>query len=99
MASVTFVLKRDTHSACRSVLNELKIEGRQGFKIFVRMSLYDFKNALKMDAPLVKLQDTTWRNAVSPAEQPAVTLRFLATGVSFGNLMNVGQSCLFSWCP
>jgi hypothetical protein len=48
------------------------------------MSAFDFENLLKMVAPLIKLQDTNCRKAISPAEQLAITLRILATRDSFG---------------
>jgi hypothetical protein len=48
-------MKRDTHGAYQLILTELKIEDRQGFNDFVRMSPFDFENLLKMVAPLVKL--------------------------------------------
>jgi hypothetical protein len=52
-------MKQGTHRAYQSILNELKIEDRQGFKNFVRMSPFDFENLLKMVVPLVMLQDPT----------------------------------------
>jgi hypothetical protein len=55
----TLLMKWDTHSAYLSILNELKVEDRQGFKNFVHMSPFDLENLLKMVSPLVKLQDPT----------------------------------------
>lgn len=39
-----------------------------------------------MVSPLIKKEDTIMRNAISPGERLAVTLRFLATGDSFMSL-------------
>lgn len=82
-----FLSKKNSQGAYQSLMNDLRIEDRQGFKNFVRMTPADFEILLNMVAPHIVKQDTKFRVAVSPAEQLAVTLRFLASGDSYASLM------------
>lgn len=66
-------------------MTDLKIQDIQGFKNFVRMSTTDFEVLLNMTAQYYTLKDTNFREAVTPAEQLAVPLRFLATGDSYSS--------------
>ena len=49
-------------------------------KNYMRMDLSTFEELATKLEPLLKKCDTQMRNAISPREQLAVTLRFLATG-------------------
>lgn len=60
-----------------SVLDPTDLRGLQ------RMDKSDFDNLLAMVAPLIKRQDTKFRQAITPIERLMVTLRFLATGLNF----------------
>ena len=50
------------------------------------MDLCTFEELVTQLEPLLKKCDTPMRNAISPSEQLAVTLRFLATGESYTSL-------------
>ena len=66
--------------------NELNVTGYSYFKNFVRMSVEDFNYLEEAITPYVKLQDTSFRPAISVREQLGITLRFLATGDSFRSM-------------
>lgn len=57
------------------------------FKNFVRMDASDFDLLVDLVGPSIKKKDKRFRKAISAAERMAVTLRFLATGDSYGSLM------------
>ena len=67
--------------------NELNVTGYSYFKNFSRMSVEDFNYLEEAITPYVKLQDTSFRPAISVREQLGITLRFLATGDSYKSLM------------
>jgi len=52
------------------------------YRNFVRMDNDSFNLLMSKVGPLITRQDTTMREAVSSAERLAVTLRYLATGMS-----------------
>ena len=56
------------------------------YKNYMRMDLSTFEELATKLEPLLKKCDTQMRNAFSPREQLAVTLRFLATGEAYTNL-------------
>lgn len=64
---------------------ELRTDG--SFKNFFRMSSSDMEGLLRKIDPLIRKSDTNYREAISPQERLAVTLRFLATGDSYHSLM------------
>ena len=53
------------------------------YKNFVRMGTVTFEDLLSVIAPRITYQDTVMRQAISPGERLAVTLRFLATGLFY----------------
>ncbi|XP_026475591.1 uncharacterized protein LOC113380640 [Ctenocephalides felis] len=63
-----------------SVLDPTDLRG------LLRMDKSDFDNLLAMVAPLIKRQDSQFRQAITPIERLMVTLRFLATGLNFEQL-------------
>lgn len=81
-----FLKKRETQGAYNMLVNELTLEDGSCFKNYVRMDRNEFEKLLELVGPIVK-KDTKLRNSISPADQLAVTLRFLATGDSFATLM------------
>ena len=50
------------------------------------LDLATFEELVQKVAPLLQKKDTRMRNAISPAEQLSVTLRYLATGESYTSL-------------
>lgn len=85
--SRSFLRRRNQEGAYRSILNDLRIEDRSGFRNFVRMTPVNFENLLQKVAPYISKQNTHFRDAITPAEQLAVCLRYLATGDSYSSLM------------
>lgn len=53
---------------------------------FVQMSSSDFEYLLQKISPIIKKQDTHWRDSIPAKIRLAVTLRFLATGDSYTTL-------------
>lgn len=80
-------LKRRKELGCYArLLRELQDEVPHLYQNFLRMNIADFNNLLEMVSPLIKKEDTRMRDAISPGERLALTLRFLATGDSFMSL-------------
>lgn len=68
-----------------SLLSSLRM--RDGsFENFTRMSRTDFEILLNMVGPAIVKQDTKFRKSIDPHIRLAVTLRYLATGDSYGSL-------------
>ena len=75
-----WILNRESHGAYNQLLKELQLLDTSSYKNFVRMDAATFEELLCMVAPKITYKDTVMRQAVSPGERLAVTLRFLATG-------------------
>lgn len=73
--------KRMAQGAFENLLKELRIEDQHGFFNFIRMNALSFEFLLEQVAPIIKKEDTHFRQAISPAEKLMVTLRFLASGM------------------
>ena len=63
-------------------MQEIPVMDTSSNRKFVRMDASTFEELLSMIAPRIEYQDQVMRQAISPAESLAVTLRFLATGMS-----------------
>ena len=61
-------------------MREIRLLDTSSYKHFMRMDASTFEELLSSIAPRITYQDTVMRQAISPAERLAVTLRFLATG-------------------
>lgn len=81
-----WVRRRNELGCYGQLLRELENEVPQLYKNFLRMNIADFNNLLELVSPLIKKEDTNMREAISPGERLALTLRFLATGDSFMSL-------------
>ena len=64
-------------------MKELSAEDPAGFRNFVHIDKHDFNELLQKVTLHIKRQDTRLREAISPAERLALTLRYLASGSSF----------------
>ena len=53
---------------------------------YLRLDLATFEELVQSVYPFLKKRDTKMRNAISPAEQLAVTLRFLVTAETYTSL-------------
>ena len=78
-----WIANRETEGSFHKLMKELE---PASFKNFMRMDLSTFEELAAQLEPRLKKCDTPMRNAISPSEQLAVTLRFLATGESYTSL-------------
>ena len=62
-------------------MDEIRLLETSSYRNFVRMDVATFEDLLRVIAPRITYQDTVMRQAISPGERLAVTLRFLATGI------------------
>lgn len=78
---------------------DLKIDSFRGF---VRMSSSDFELLIGLIGSKIARCDTNYRASISVPEKLAVTLRFLATGCSYNDLMllfRISVSCISKFIP
>lgn len=80
-----WIATRETDGAFHRLLKDLEGDPEH-YRNYLRVDLDTFEELLGMVKPLLEKRDTPMRNAISPAEQLAVTLRFLATGESYSSL-------------
>ncbi|XP_050295129.1 uncharacterized protein LOC126735220 [Anthonomus grandis grandis] len=82
-----WIQRRATLGLHEKLLNELRMEGPQQLKNFLRMSAKDFDFLLGLVKEKIYKKDTKMRQAIRPEERLSLTLRFLATGDSYHSLM------------
>ena len=75
-----WVKNRQRFGAYHQLVQELRLADSSTYRNFLRMDVPTFDELLKMVGPLITYQDTNMRQAISPGERLALTLRFLATG-------------------
>ena len=63
-----------------ALVRELSDEDPKGFKNCLRMDKLSFAELDRLVSPLITRRDTIMREAISPSERLALTLRFLASG-------------------
>ena len=68
-----------------TLLEELRLYP-DDFQNYLRMDYDIYNELLKLISPLIVKQDTNFRDAITPHERLAATLRYLATGRSFEDL-------------
>lgn len=80
--------KRPTHGAHQTVLQEYRqVENQKSlFRKFLRMDGTTYDELLELVTPKIQRINTNMREAISPSERLAITLRFLATGDSYASL-------------
>lgn len=76
-----WILKRREAGAFYNLLNELNIEDAQQYFNFTRMTAIDLEVLILKVGPIIKKQDTRFRESISPKERLLLTLRFLASGM------------------
>ena len=76
-----WILNRQRQGAFHQLRQEIRMLDTSSYQNFVRMDASTFEELLSLIAPTITYQDTVMRQAISPAERLAVTLRFLATGL------------------
>ena len=72
--------QRYRNGAYNNLIKELRLSDVIRFKNFARMDMSNFNKILCLVAPEITHQHTPFRDAISPGERLAVTLRYLATG-------------------
>ena len=75
----------ETQGAFHCLLKDLKSDPEH-FLNYLRLDLAIFEQLVEKLNPILKKKDTCMRNAITPSEQLAVTLRFLATGETYTSL-------------
>ncbi|KAJ8929203.1 hypothetical protein NQ314_018079 [Rhamnusium bicolor] len=75
--------KEDSHL---KLVNFLRINYTDDYKNYFRMNEDMYNFLLQKVEPLIRKQDTIMRQAISPNEKLAATLRFLATGQTYEEL-------------
>ena len=83
--SKSWLLKRNEFSHS-NLLQELRLNEPQDWFNYLRMNEETFLELLSMVTPLIEKKDTTLRNAITPHQRLAATLRFLASGKSYEDL-------------
>ena len=81
-----WIQRRETKGSYAMLVNELRLEDPASYKNYLRMDEDTFGHLVRLVTPYVKRCDTNMRQAITPAERVAVTLRYLATGESFQSL-------------
>ena len=76
-----WIERRFEHGAYHALLKELQTTDTKGLRNFLRMDAVSFQILLGKVSQKITKQPTRMRNAISPEERLAVTLRYLATGV------------------
>ena len=76
-----WIQNRQSQGAFHQLLNELQQLDTSSYRNFVRMDAFTFEKLLCMVSPMITYQDTIMREAITPGERLAITLRFLATGM------------------
>ena len=65
----------------------LDLEGDpEHYSNYLRLDFATFEELVQIVYPFLRKRDTKMRNAISPAEQLSVTLRFLPTGETYTSL-------------
>ena len=78
-----YVRLRGYYGAFHSLVQELKDEDAKKYKNFLRMSPETFDKLLQLVRPLIQKEETNFKKPIAPEERLAVTLRYLASGMSF----------------
>lgn len=75
-----WIADHDKHGSFNSLLPSLRRHDPSAFKNYLRMDEDTFNHLLIKVQPLIEKQNTSFRDAIPPAERLAVALRFLASG-------------------
>ena len=76
-----WIRNRQSFGAFHQLVQELRMADTSTYRNFLRMDVSAFDELLGLLGPLITYQDTNMRQAISPGERLALTLRFLATGM------------------
>lgn len=82
-----WIQRREELGASSRLLQELKEEDPETYRNVLRMTAPQFQELLELVEPLIKKQDTVFRQAIPCKTKLEITLRYLATGDSFRSLV------------
>ena len=71
-----WLARRQEIGAVHGIVRELATEDPSAFMEYLRMDEDHFNHLVSLVSPLIKKEDTCMREAISPAERVALTLRF-----------------------
>ena len=71
-----WIAKRQEMGAFHRIVRELATEDPSSFMEYLRMEEDHFNHLVSLVLPLIKKEDMCMREAISPAERVALTLRF-----------------------
>lgn len=81
-----WIQRREEFGASSRLLEELKEEDPETYRNVLRMSATKFQELLNLVEPIIRKQDTHFRQAIPSKTKLEITLRYLATGDSFRSL-------------
>lgn len=82
----SWFLERPQDGQFRFLMDKLRLRDVAAFKNFTRMEPGVFFTLVERLTPAIEKKNTWYREAVSPAERLAVTLRYYATGTTYYSL-------------
>ncbi|CAH2088823.1 unnamed protein product [Euphydryas editha] len=80
-----WLMKRSIYNNKR-LLKDLELTELKDFKNYMRMDPIKFRQLIQLVKPLIEKTNTVMREAISPFQRLAITLRYLATGNTFEDL-------------
>ena len=83
----SWLANRQEKSAHNNILAELRLTDGEHFRKYLRMNTETYQELLESIRPYITKQMTPLRKPISPEEQLAVTIRYLASGESMESLM------------
>ena len=75
------IARRQQCGAFNALVKEIKVDDPRAFAILVRMDAQQIQYLIDAVSPLIVHKDKVMRDAISPSERIAVTLRFFATNM------------------
>ena len=79
--------RRNTHGFYSQLLSELRLEAVKIYKNYLRMTPENFNEILVLIRDDITKKDTPMREPIPPEIKLALTIRFLATGTTFEDLL------------
>lgn len=89
MVGQAWIQRREELGASSRLLKELKEEDPETYRNVLRMTAPQFQELLELVEPLIKKQNTVFRQAIPCKTKLEITLRYLATGDSFRSLASL----------
>ena len=78
-----WIVRKETRGAYANLIRELNADDPERFRQYHRLTRESFNEILAMFCLLTSKKDTHLSSALKASERLSVTLRFLATGLSF----------------